>query len=135
MLHNITFIVFIAIWPVWLVLDLIILWKRGHHGTGPIPETVSMVARDSGWRLSIIPYLWGAMATHYWWPGKVWGSTADGIVFWLVALLLLIQDVILWKRPVSTWPKWLVWQRWPILLLLVGAILGKLLFSQAGFVP
>lgn len=132
-INSITFWIFVGVWPLWGVWELVLLWLRRRQGAKP--GTISMVAKDRAWHLNALPYLWGGLATHYWWPGGKWAGTAGGVAFWAIAVALLVQDIILWNRPVDTWPKWLRYQRWPLLWLVVGAAAGKLLFPQAGMVP
>jgi hypothetical protein len=128
MIDTITFWVFVAIWPVWLVWELVLLKMRA---SGPEkPRTISMVARDLGWRANMIVYLWAGLSTHYWWPGKAWSSVAGGVTFWLIALALLIEDLCLKKHPPAEWPTWLKWQRLPLVWLVIGLLAGHFLFPQ-----
>lgn len=131
---KITLWVFIGFWPLWFIWEMALLIMRGTPG-GEFPETISMVARDRGWHMAAIVYLWGGLATHYWWPTNTWATVPGSIIFWGIALLLLVQDVVLWNSDVSTWAKWLLWQRWPLMWLFVGLLSGRFLFPQRGQFP
>lgn len=126
---TITFVLFVAIWPVWLVWELVLLRLRATQQTPP--KTISMVARDLGWKSTSLIYLWCGLAAHYWWTGTDWGGVPGGIAFWLISVALLVEDVVLWKRPRETWPRWLYWQRFPAVWMALGLLAGRLLFPQA----
>jgi hypothetical protein len=129
-IDTITAIVFLAVWPLWLAWELVLLRLRA-TAEGQPPKTISMVARDIGWKSSCLVYLWAGLAAHYWWTGAAWGTVAGGIAFWLIAVALLVEDAILWRSPRDTWPLWLYWQRLPALWLALGLAAGRLLFPQA----
>jgi hypothetical protein len=127
---DITLLVFLGFWPVWLVWELVLLWLRSRPGEKP--KTISMVARDRGHHLSSVAYLWGGLATHFWWPSEAWATVPGSVAFWVVALGLVVWDVDLWRMPVWAWPRWLVRVRAPLLWLILGGLAGRFLFPQRG---
>ncbi len=133
-INQITFWVFLSFWPVWLLWEIALLIMRG-QGWAEIPDTISMVARDRGWHVSSVVYLLGGLATHFWWNSRKWASVAGSIIFWVVVLGLLGQDIYLWNSAYETWPIWLRIERWPLMWLGLGSLAGRFLFPQRGVMP
>ena len=124
-----TLVLFLSPWGIWLVWELWILWqRRSGHG----PETISMVARDFGPRLTVLTYLWGGMAAHWWLPAKAFAPTWAGVLFWAVPVALLVWDLALIHSEPKDWPMWLRTVRLPPVWLAVGALAGRFLFPQVG---
>lgn len=128
MTDTITLWVFLCFWPPWLVWELVLLALR--RKSGAPPKTISMVARDRGWHLSSVVYLWGGLATHFWWPAQ-WATVVGSALFWGIAVALLAWDVYLWRHEVWAWPTWRRRLRQPLLWLVIGALAGHFLFPQA----
>lgn len=133
-LDTITLLLFISIWPAWLTWEITLLVMRGVP-FGAFPMTLSMVAQRDGWYLNSVVYTWGGLATHYWLPRVKWATVWGSVLFWLITLTLLIQDVCLWNTDKDTWSDFLYWQRFPGLVLIVGALCGFVLFPQRGETP
>jgi len=131
---DVTFIVWIAILPVWLVWEIVLLVKRGQ---GVAVRTLSMVAQKRGWQLTAVVYFWTAMPIH-WWVPLHWGSTAGGIAFWALQLALFGWNIATWKAtgaPLAEWAPWRRWVNWPVWYLVVGPLAAAFLFPQAGATP
>lgn len=92
--------------------------------------TISMVARDMGWHAVFIPFLWGGMASHWWWPAAKFAHPALGVAFWALAVALFAWDVASWGAPVTG-----SWLRFPFAWCVVGFVAGGLLFPQVGLAP
>jgi hypothetical protein len=127
--NTFTLFVFLGFWPAWLVWELVLLRLRALPGDKP--KTISMVARDRGYQLNVVVYLWGGLATHFWWLGSTWATVPGAIAFWVLPLLLLVADIVLWNWPRESWPPWLRFARQPLLWLVVGALAGRFLFPQS----
>lgn len=127
MIDKLTWTFVIGIWALWLVWEMVLLALRG---TGTYVKTISMVARDSAFRLNSVCYAWGGMATHWFWPGSEWATVAGSIIFWVLCAALLVQDILLWKTPRETLHPVVRWLRFPMVPVIVGAVAGKLLFPQ-----
>ena len=125
---TITFWLFLGIWPIWGVWELALLWWRGQ---GIRVGTISMVAKDRASKLTCLVYLWAGLGAHYWWTGPHWAPAWSALLFWAVAVGLLVEDVALWGGDKASWPAWLRWQRWPPLWLCLGVLSGRFLFPQA----
>jgi hypothetical protein len=130
----ITFGVWLAIWPVWLLWELVLLVLRG---SSIRVQTISMVARDKGWLFSSVVYSWCGLASHFWIPHASWNPPhpIGYALFWLVALSLGVEDAILWGSDPMAWSKSLRWRRHPALVMAAGLLLGWLLFPQRGEWP
>ncbi len=136
MTDSITLAVFLAPWALFLVWELYLLAVRIWGTTKPAPRTISMVARDYGWKLNSVVYTQSAMVWHWWWPGKSYGSTAGTIAFWGICAALLFLDAWVWLFKLNplefTFTRWL---RFPLLWVVVGALAAVVLFPQAGEMP
>jgi hypothetical protein len=132
---TLTLIIWVSIWPAWLILEIVLLIKRG-QSTRPLPKTISMVARDMGWRVNLIPYLWSGMATHWWWlASNPYPPVLEGVLgtfFWVIGLALLIWDISLWRVSRDEYVGLGLVVRNPLTWLIVGAMAGRLLFPQVG---
>jgi hypothetical protein len=137
-LDNITLGIFVGFWPVWLVWECVLLILRGAH-PHELPGLISMVARDRGWSLTCVVYLWSGLAAHFWvnaggrYAGA-WDAVA-AVSFWLIAVVLLAWDVALWRSDFVVWSPALRWARWPVAWMLFGTLSGRFLFPQIGRVP
>lgn len=141
--------VFLGIWPLWLVLEIVLLVLRAKPRPSsevvfrrvelgeltpeqaaelllPPPKTISMVAKS--WRITTVVYLWAGCAAHWWWNGPTPTTVPGGILFWLIPVGLLVGDILEWKRPDGFRP----WYRNPLLWLVLGALAGRFLFPQPG---
>jgi hypothetical protein len=127
-MDSITFWVFVLLWPVWLAWELVLLRLRAVEQDKP--KTISMVARDLGWKASSIVYVWGGLATHFWWTAPGWAPAWSAVIFWFLAAALLVEDAALWGSDRSTWKGWVQVQRFPPLILGAGLLAGRLLFPQ-----
>lgn len=123
---QVTLWVFLLPWPIWLVWELVLLWRRRK---APRPKTISMVARDLRYHLTSVVYLLSGLLVHWFAPWRH-ATVAGGVLFWVVALGLFVWDLALWKRPVETWPAGLKISRDPPLWLCAGALAGLVLFPQ-----
>lgn len=121
--NAITLIVFLAFWPVWLAWEIYLLIKRGE---GVNVKTLSMVARDRGWQLNSVVYVYCGLAAHFWWTWKS-ATTLGIIVFWGIAGGRLIGDVVLWIA-FSDPQRW--WHRNPLYWACFGILAGHFLFPQ-----
>ncbi len=128
--NTATLIIWLFPWALWLVWELVVLWQR-RPGSQTKPRTISMVARNYGHRLTVVVYLWAAMASHWWWPAAHFAPVWMGITFWAIPLALLFWDIGLWMKPLSEWPPWLWVVRNPLVWLGVGFLAGRFLFPQA----
>jgi hypothetical protein len=131
-MDTVTLIIFLSFWPVWMIWELILLWFRSD---GQPVKTISMVAQGMGYRSSALVYLWSGLATHFWWPGPSWASVPGAVAFWVIALLLILEDLFLLIAKIRQ-PDDLIWwakvQRAPPLLMAIGALAGHFLFPQRG---
>lgn len=132
-LDTLTLCIFLSFWPVWLAWELFLIWRR--RQPGPKLKLISMVARDRGWQLSSVVYTWNGLAAHFWWTGDTYATVWGSVLFWAIGVMLLVEDVVLWNRPVVTWPKWLRFQRWPLAIMALGLLAGHFLFPQIGLTP
>lgn len=156
MMNEWTLYLWLGFWPVMLVVEMIILRWRA---TGPgKPKTISMVARDMGWHMNGMVYLWAMCGTHWWWNGPAWAPVWTAVLTWVILLVLLIVDYFMYRTaqiqtakdfadglPMKTymrsvngvvheWPytnPLRLWWRAPPLWLAVGALAGRILFPQA----
>lgn len=131
-IDEVTFWLWVAVLPVWLVWELALLRWRSER---VMVKTISMVARDHAWHLNSMVYFWGGMGTHWFVPGPWPAGVVPSVVFWLVNAALLVQDVVLWRTDRRLWSNYLRWQRFPALWLVIGSAAGILLFPQRGDVP
>ena len=137
-LNRITLWIFLGFWPVWLVWEIALLIMRG-AGVAQLPSLISMVARDRGWSLSSVVYLWFGLGAHFWantdkvYPGAT--NTILSISFWVIAVALLVWDITLWRTDFVMWSPVLRWFRWPVAWMIAGALSGRFLFPQAGRAP
>jgi hypothetical protein len=123
-LDTVTFWVFVGFWPAWLVWELVLLRLRA---TDPEkPKTISMVARDIGWKMNVLVYLWSGLGSHYWWNGSTYATVLGAAVFWGVAAALLVEDFARYLLGRTERP----WHRSPLLWLVLGAFSGHFLFPQ-----
>lgn len=125
--NAVTLAIFLCTLGVWLPLELYLLWRRAQKG--PKPGTISMVLRDARFHLTGTIYLLSGLLVHWFVPWRA-ATVAGSVAFWVLALGLFAWDLVLWKRPVETWPVWLVTSRDPPLWLLAGALSGLVLFPQ-----
>ncbi len=135
----------LAVWAgtpwLWLAVELLILWKRGKWkpGDGTLLHTISMIARDRGWQVPCYAYFWSAMPIH-WWVPLGWGSTAGGVAFWSILVVLAGWNAyrLIARRTtrlLSEWPTWERWLNFPAWYVAGGAVAAALLFPQSGPVP
>lgn len=134
-IDNLTFWVWVGFVPVWLAWELLLLRWRATKELGGIPRTISMIARDRGWQLSSMVYLWCGLASHFWIPSKAYAHPVAGVAFWAVGVALLGWDFSLAGTDRAAWPKWQRWARFPALVVALGFACGWLLFPQKGELP
>jgi len=127
-LDNLTFWIFFGFWPVWLVWELILLYLRGK---GMSVDLISMEAREQGYKLTVIPFVWSALAAHFWfnWE-KPYSVPYYAIGFWLFVLFTAFLDYRFWNIPYSALTGWLRVYRWPGFQAALGLLMGFLLFPQ-----
>ncbi len=122
-------VTYYGLWALLLMWEAVALILRAQgHRVG----TISMVARDQGWNAVVIPYLWGGMASHWWFPATRAGGAATSVAYWLIAVGLLAWDVSRWGAPASGL---MLWLRFPFMWLVVGFVAAGLLFAQTGVAP
>ncbi len=130
--NKFTFAALAGILVFLFVLEICLLILRAQ---GKYVGTISMVARDRTWYFVMFAFMWGGLASHWWYPASNWGTTFGSILFWVVALLLLIWDIYLFGKPVVEWPLWMRFARFPFAWCITGFIMGGLLFPQKGKWP
>lgn len=131
---DITFGVWLSRYPVWLALELFLLWLRGQHIS---VGTISIVARNRGRQLTASVFFDTAIPVHLWAPIG-WASRWGTVAFWMLLALLLVWNVIRWRktaRPLEQWPRWERWLNWPAWYLVAGPLAAAVLFPQNGWVP
>ena len=88
--------------------------------------TISRRFRAVGYRLSFLPYAWGAIGGHFWGPhrlpafGSWWWSIATLALFGL-ALSVVHRIMLRWVDP----PDWV-----PLVYLPCGAVMGVFFWPQ-----
>jgi hypothetical protein len=130
-IDKLTFWLFIAFLPIWLVWELVLIKMRGAN---PSVDLISMVARDRGYQFTAMVFAWGSLAAHYWvnWRHLPWESPIPAIMFWVLMLAACVWDYFLWHTPYSTLPFWMRVVRWPGTMLFLGFLNGVFLFPQKG---
>jgi hypothetical protein len=128
-MNTVTTLVFLSPWAVFFVWESVILYKRMKHR--PLPKTISMVARDLRYHTTSVIYMWGGMASHWWWPSAEFAPVWAGVTFWCMGIALLIADILTARSHWGWWPDYLKTLKHPLLWLAVGFLSGKLLFPQA----
>lgn len=123
-MNTVTLVVFLAFWPVWLVWEIVILARRAQPGDKP--KTISMVARDMGWKMNSLVYLWSGLGAHFWWNAAAWAPYLTGALFWVIFLVLGVADWLFSATDARPW------YRTPVLWMAIGALSGRFLFPQAG---
>ena len=135
---RLTWNLFVALAGVLLAWEVVLLVLRARGA--PRPRTISQVVMERSKEWTCAPFVWGALATHYW---PVWPSRADVYTTWGyavaigAAVALLVLDVVLWRRGVrwAELPRWARWARWPFLWLGLGLLAGAFLFVQRTVQP
>lgn len=119
-------------WVLFLFWEIcaLILRAQGHR-----VGTISMVARDHGWAAVVVPFLWGGMASHWWWPSEHAGGAITSVLFWLIGVALFVWDLSSMQRGVESYSPVLLWLRFPFAWCVIGFICGGLLFPQTGIAP
>lgn len=130
-MNKATFWLFIGIWPVWIVWELILIRLRGQN---PSIGLISMVARDRGYQFTAMVFAWGSLAAHYWanWRHLPWDNPFPAIMFWVLIVAVIVWDSFLWSTPYITLPLWIRCVRFPGTMLFLGLLNGFLLFPQRG---
>jgi hypothetical protein len=127
---TLTLIIFLAPWAVWLAWEVVLI---GLRATQPQkPKLISGVAKDLAWKLSSLVYVWCGLASHFWWTSPTWATVAGSVAFWLVLLVLLVEDLALGELTPEQYPRWMYWQRFPPFVMAAGILAGRFLFPQAG---
>lgn len=138
---TITFCVWMGMWPVWLIWEIVLIllrkWWRPKDGARQLVMLISMVARDRGWQLNSVVYTWFGLGAHFWWNAAAWGPAWMGVCFWAGVVILFVCDIANWNSdvPRADWPKWRRWVRYPLLWMVVGTLAGRILFPQSGPTP
>lgn len=113
---------------------------RAYFGLPGIPRTISQVVMARSLDVNCAPFVWGALATHYF---PFWPTTSNPYSTWgysvaiVVAVALFVLDAALSFLDVS-WvdlPRWARWARWPFLWLVLGLLTGTFLFAQRVIQP
>lgn len=129
-IDNITFIVWIFTLPVWLIWETVVLTRDA--------RTISQVARDRAWQLTAVVFFFSAMPFHWWCPVPWTGTTLGLVAFWSLQALLLIWNIVMWRKTtahMAFWPRWLRWLNWPVWYLVLGPLAAILLFPQRQSLP
>jgi hypothetical protein len=94
-------------------------------------DLISQEARERAYDLNVIPFIWSALAAHFWlnWA-RPYAVAYPAIIFWCLVAMTFFFDMYLWHTPYSTMQGWLRIYRWPGTQVLLGLILGLLLFPQ-----
>ncbi len=132
---SITLAVFLSPLAVLLVWELYLLAVRIWGTEKPAPRTISMIARDYGWKMSSVVYAWSGLIWHWWWPGKAYGGVFGTAAFWALAVGLVVVDFGFWREDLALYPRSVRWFRFPLLWAVVGALAAILLFPQQGEMP
>jgi hypothetical protein len=90
-----------------------------------------MEARERAYQLNVIPFIWAALGAHFWlnWA-RPYDVAYPAIIFWLLVAMTLFFDYHFWSVPYNTMVGWLRLYRWPGTQVILGLILGFLLFPQ-----
>lgn len=137
-LNEITWWVFVALAFALLAWEAVVIIAEARRRGGPRVQTISQVVKEKAKTWTVMPYVFGALGTHYFPP---WPSTADVFTDWgygvAIALvpLLLAWDVAWRRRPWVEYPRWARWARWPFGWFLVGLLVGSFLFVQRTVQP
>jgi hypothetical protein len=127
-LDNLTFWIFFGFWPLWLVWELVLVWLR--HKGWPV-DLISMEARERAYRMNVIPFIWSALAAHFWlnWA-RPYEVAYPAVIFWGLVALVGFFDFHYWNIPYNTLTGWVRVMRWPGTQVILGLILGLTLFPQ-----
>lgn len=127
-IDNITFFLTFFFFPIWLVWELVLLYLRGK---GFSADLISMEAREQGYRLNVIPFVWSALMAHFWFNwARPYSVPYPAIAFWLFVAFTLYLDYRFWGVPYSTLTGFTRIYRWPGFQAGLGLVLGFLLFPQ-----
>lgn len=130
MIDAITFYVWIC------TLVPFAIWETYTLAKGEHP--ISVVARARGWTFTAFVYFWASMPIHWHVPSPFHATRTTTTIFWAIQGVILIWNVIMWRRtsrPLNEWPKWLLWIQWPAWYVAGGAISAWTLFPQNQIVP
>jgi hypothetical protein len=136
-IDNLTFFIFVAFWPVYLIWEIALFVMRGK---GMNVDLISMEARDRGYQFNTLVVLWFALPVHFWvnWyrpamPNMLWAT----IVFWVFIAATLTFDLILLNRGImyDQLPQALQIYRWPLTQAVLGVLAAYFLFPQRGVLP
>ena len=127
-LDNVTFWIFFGFWPLWLVWELVLLYLKGK---GVNADLISQEARQRGYQLTVIPFIWSALMAHFWFNWERAYSVAyPAVIFWVFVAFTLFLDYHFWNTPYNTLTGWLRVYRWPGSQAILGLLMGLLLFPQ-----
>jgi hypothetical protein len=127
--NTVTLLVLLAPWVLFLVWEVYVLVRRGSDVR---VRTISMVAKEKGFHLSSVIYVWAGMASHWWWPSARPGPDWAAVLFWGLIVPLLVHDVVRWPVGHLFWPRRERVAFNPLLILVLGFVAGKVLFPQVG---
>jgi hypothetical protein len=127
-MNAVTVALLTGVWVVYLIWELVLLYMRAK---GLHVGTISMEAHQHAYQMTVLPFIWGSMASHWWlnWA-KPYTAPYPAIVFWVLVVATLALDIYLWKTPYSSLTGFMRVFRWPGTQMLLGLILGFILFPQ-----
>lgn len=141
-LNDLTFVLSVFFLPIWLVWELAALWMRSKGvvggalpgSTSEAVGTISMVMKNRGYQLTVLPFFWSAMAAHWWvndFDGRTWESPIPAILFWVLVTATLASDVFFWNTPFNALNPTLKFYRAPMVQVVAGFLAAYWLFPQS----
>lgn len=127
-IDNVTFWMWFGVWPLWLIWELVLIVLDRN---GVKVDLISQEARERAYQLNVIPFVWGAMASHWWlnWA-RPYVVAYPAVIFWGLVGSTFVLDVVMWNTTYNTLSGWFRVFRWPGTQMLLGLVLGLVLFPQ-----
>ena len=117
-LRSYTVVGLLVVLAIVLFWDIVVATNRARGDT--ISEVVLFYARSS----FSLPFGWGLLAGHFFWPGERWLASSSG--FWttmVISLAVLLVDGL------TSFEPWLL-RRYPIVMAVPGLLIGHFLWAQ-----